>query len=248
MIEPLYVDEARLDGYYSQLVTKPKVRRVPTYTISAGISPSVGLQGAVTQIPAGLAEKLETVCAHLGGQEILGLARPSIDDSWDNALPDPSLPDADWRELRRTFRRETCEVRSVLLPPPADGSRESGTALWVSDRPLEQVISAGRRRKIGALYLIPEFPHSDGPAHYVSGVSLLQMLYSLDLDRIASGLREMRGDGAARPFGLRELVRSGRLGPPKMVDVLYRIRGSYLDRHDGFRVTTIAYPIVMLRA
>jgi hypothetical protein len=60
MIEPLYVDEARLDEYYSQVVTEPKVRRVPTYTVSAGLSPSVGLQGAVTQVPVGLAEKLET--------------------------------------------------------------------------------------------------------------------------------------------------------------------------------------------
>lgn len=252
MIEPLYVDQARLDEYYSQVVTKPKVRRVPTYTISAGLSPSVGLQGTVTQVPVGLAEKLETVCAYLGGQQVLGLARPSISDRWDNASPDPDLPEDVWQELRRTFRRETCEVRSVLLPAPPDGA-PSGPALWVSERPLEQAAGAARRRAVGALYLVQEFPHEDGPAHFVSGVSLLHMLHELDLGGLAASLVRTARDAAppgVRPggVGMRELIDRGRVGPPKMVDVLYRIRGSYLDREDGFSVTTIAYPIAMLRA
>ncbi|MEV7096813.1 hypothetical protein AB0M80_28575 [Amycolatopsis sp. NPDC051045] len=258
MIEPLYVDQARLDEYYSQVVTKPKVRRVPTYTISAGLSPSVGLQGAVTQVPVGLAEKLETVCAYLGGQDVLGLTRPSIHDSWDNASPDPDLPEPVWTELRRTFRRETCEVRSLLLPPP-DGAAAGtkGLALWISARPLELETGTGGDREIGALYLLPNFPEPDGPARYVSGLSLLAMLYELELPRLAAGLEQFADDSGRRPCRgtrntrgarLQDLVELGKWGPPKMVDVLYRIRASFMDSDDDFRVTTIAYPIAMLRA
>jgi len=257
MIEPLYVDEARLDEYYSQVVTKPKVRRVPTYTISAGLSPSVGLQGAVTQVPVGLAEKLETVCEYLGGQDVLGLTRPSIDDSWDNASPDPNLPEDVWRELRRTFRRETCEVRTLLLPPPAPPGVE-GLALWVSTRPLDHATDQSGYQELGALYLLRNFPHSDGVARYVSGASLLAMLYEIELPRFGSGLEQLadgsgrrgplRGTADTRGARLQDLVELGKLGPPQMVDVLYRIRGSYLDLDDESRVTTIGYPIVMLRA
>ncbi|MFF1615797.1 hypothetical protein ACFVYA_49405 [Amycolatopsis sp. NPDC058278] len=258
MIEPLYIDEARLDEYYSQIVTKPKVRRVPTYTISAGISPSVGLQGAVTQVPVGLAEKLDTVCAYLGGQEVLGRARPSIEDNWDNAPPDPELPEPVWRELRKTFRRETCEVRTLLLPPPAGAPPGTeGPALWVSARPLKRGTDSSGYHKIGALYLLQSFPHADGPARCVSGLSLLTMLYELDVLPTASSLerfadesgRRLRGRvGDPRGARLHDLLELGRWGPPKMVDVFYRIRASFLDFDDDYRVTTIAYPIAMLRA
>ncbi|MEU4254061.1 hypothetical protein AB0F15_42380 [Amycolatopsis sp. NPDC026612] len=258
MLEPVYVDEARLDGYYSQVVTKPKVRRVPTYSISAGLSPSIGLQGAVTQVPAALAEKLDTVCAYLGGQDVLGLARPAIDDSWDNASPDPDLPEAVWKELRRTFRRETCEVRSLLLPPPADAPPGTdGLALWISPHPLEGVTDSRGNDEIGALYLLPNFPFADGPVRYVSGLSLLAMLYDIGLRQFVSGLERFADDSGRRPCRgtrdtrgarLHDLLELGRWGPPKMVDVLYRIRASFLDSDDGYRVTTIAYPIAMLRA
>jgi hypothetical protein len=258
MIEPLYVDEARLDEYYSQIVTKPKVWRVPTYTISAGISPSVGLQGAVTHVPVGLAEKLETVWAYLGGEKVLGLARPSIEDSWDNAPPDPELPGPVWTELRNTFRRETCEVRTLMLPPPTGAPPGTeAPALWVSARPLERATYSGGHPEIGALYLLQSFPYSDGPARRVSGLSLLTMLYEVDVPRMASALERFADESGRRLVGrtgdprgarLHDLLELGRWGPPKMVDVFYRIRASFLDTCDDDRVTTIAYPIVMLRA
>jgi hypothetical protein len=121
--------------------------------------------------------------------------------------------------------------------------------LWVSARPLEPAADDSGYQEIGALYLLQNFPRSDGPAHLVSGASLLQMFYGLELPGFASGLDQFAEGGRGLPRGVRlqDLIELGRMDPPKMVDVLYRIRGSYLDTDDDFRVTTIGYPIVMLR-
>ncbi|BCB83687.1 hypothetical protein Psuf_010000 [Phytohabitans suffuscus] len=164
LVEPIYVDHARLDSYYEQIVARPKTRRVPTYSINAGIVPSVNIQGSVQSIPASLTEKLSAVTNYLSGIGALRGDRPVTLDRWDLGEPSSEMPEDSWRDLKAPFRREICELRTLVVPPQTTPPMlEKGLVLWVADgNPL--------------LYLIENFPFADRPVSLITGYTLLAML------------------------------------------------------------------------
>jgi hypothetical protein len=147
-------------------------------------------------------------------------------------------------DLAGLFRLETCELRSILLPPQPDlrfPFPNQGFTLWVSEEPH----SINRDEDPGLLLLIEEFPLSDQAfPQMLTGLSFLSAL-SVVLDSDPVG--DLGSDVPSDPLRTLEFLH-GIKGLPKMTQVLYRVRLTFLNRDRDDQLTTIGYPIVVARA
>ena len=237
MFELLYVDHDRLQSYVEQ--SGGRSRRVPSFSGALGLSgPSVGVTWTRPELSK-IHEQIGTVRAYLARQKLLSYQRPSEQDRWDLGKARYLEPEGDQspetrQDLLALFREETLELQSVYLPPNEDPLLKNGLSLWISDQYPE----------LGLLLLIENFPLPDQPwAIAISGYTLLTMVN-----------REFRGSvqfpnvpGIGRnPRQALEML-GARIGPPKMVTVLYRVRATFAEEERGFSLTTIGYPIAIWR-
>jgi hypothetical protein len=243
VIELLYVDHERLQSYAEQ--TGRRSRWVPSYSGTFGPSgPSVGATWTRQELSK-VHEQLGAVRKYLARKELVDYQRPGAHE----------VP----------FREETLELQSVYIPPSGNHPLlKNGLTLWISDSP-----ETGRN-KPGLLVLIEQFPLPDEPsAKFLTGFTILGMLRE---EFGAVALRDefnlvvpdefkivvvggdfkvavLRDEIVFPEDVLRELETFGaRMGPPKTVAALYRMRATFMDAHRGSSLTTVGYPIAIWRA
>jgi hypothetical protein len=226
LVEFLYVDVPRLQSYYEQLEIKP--RRVPVFSANLSLSgPVIGSTWS-KETTVKLHSMLDAVRDYLVRSGMLAFHRPAGQERWNLGRQPHELAEGNRPEAGAIFREETLELRTAVLQT-STVPLDQPLTLWINGLLFEQLL------------LIQQFPLDDEPfAYTVSGYSLL----SMESDLFA--LPKVPGIGVNVYNALEQV--GARVGPGKMCRVLYRVRATFAEPQRGFAITTIGYPLAIVRA
>jgi len=111
----------------------------------------------------------------------------------------------------------------------------------------------------GNLLLLEHYPVKDGPWKMASGATILVVLSKMiEKDCLGTSPKDMRSfvgrtandllDADRDPSPLLMFEKLGAIiGPEKMIDVVYRIRMTFVEQFGNWTTTTIGYPISICR-
>lgn len=232
LVDYIYLDVNRINSYYEQISGRRRRRFIPTLSFNAGIPPSVGVQIGTQLIDASIVDKYSKVINYLQEEALIrdGRGHKEREQQWLERRADQIVP----------FRREECFLQTMTIHPQGRPYAQDDMTMWLSECEEPAVEPA-------PLYLVENYPADGRVEGRISGLTMLAAMAELSYPlRDDTGAYRYHGDTGEHISMLDLLSRLNlHIGPPKLVNVVYRIRMFFPDRYLDRAPSTIGYPIAI---